>query len=317
MPIKFGVPQGSILGPLLFLIFINDLPNATNFFIKLFADDTFLCAKNKDIMSLQTEVNFELQKVNDWLICNKLTLNIDKCKFMIISNKKKIPENFFVSIDDSPLKQCNQYKYLGVMMDKNLNWKAHIDYISSKISKACGIISKLRYSVSTKLLVEIYNALIHSYLRYGIVIWGNTSGESLQPLNTLVNRAVKIMSFTYSDRTDLEPIFSDLKVLSLKNVFRLETAKYMYKLKNDLLPTVIGNYFETRSEYCMNPAPRYKFRKRNKTKKIDTRLKSSEKSIQIKSEKIWSEIPESLRKKKSINSFKKHYKSVLLRGPLN
>ena len=219
-------------------------------------------------------------------------------------------------------------------MDKNLNWKAHIDYISSKISKACGIISKLRYSVSTKLLVEIYNALIHSYLRYGIVIWGNTSEESLKPLNTLVNRAVKIMSFTYSDRTDLEPIFSDLKVLSLKNVFRLETAKYMYKLKNDLLPTVIGNYFETRSEYCMNPAPRYKFRKRkymwqinpaprykfrkrNKTNKIDTRLKSSEKSIQIRGEKIWSEIPESLRKKKSINSFKKHYKSVLLRGPLN
>ena len=89
LPIDFGVPQGSILGPLLFIIFINDLPNATNLYVKLFADDTFLCAQNSDIDLLENEVNSELQKVYEWLAANKLTLNTDKSKFMIITNKKK------------------------------------------------------------------------------------------------------------------------------------------------------------------------------------------------------------------------------------
>ena len=82
MDIEYGVPQGSILGPLLFLIFINDLPEATNFFIRLFADDTFLCAQNDNLELLENEVNFELKKVFIWLASNKLTLNIKKSKFM-------------------------------------------------------------------------------------------------------------------------------------------------------------------------------------------------------------------------------------------
>ena len=85
--VKFGVPQGSILGPLLFLIFINDLPHATKFFVRLFADDTFLCAQNENISILENEVNTELQKVHEWLVANKLTLNVKKSKFMIVSKK--------------------------------------------------------------------------------------------------------------------------------------------------------------------------------------------------------------------------------------
>ena len=89
--ILFGVPQGSILGPLLFLLFINDLPDATNLYIKLFADDTFLCAESKSISDLEAEVNVELNKVSIWLQSNQLTLNVKKSKYMIITNKKTIP----------------------------------------------------------------------------------------------------------------------------------------------------------------------------------------------------------------------------------
>ena len=143
MNIDFGVPQGSILGPLLFLIFINDLPEATNFFIRLFADDTFLCSQNNDILRLENEVNFELQKVYVWLASNKLTLNIKKSKFMFFSNKKKVNREMNIKINGNKLEKCDNYKYLGVIFDNNLSWQPHIEYICGKISKACGALSKI------------------------------------------------------------------------------------------------------------------------------------------------------------------------------
>ena len=136
--IKYGVPQGSILGPLLFLIFINDLPEATNFYVKLFADDTFLCAQNTNFNELESDVNLEIQKVHKWLESNKLTLNISKSQFMIISNSKNIPRNFSVSINEESLTRCRSYKYLGVIFDENLNWNEHVKYVCQKVSKACG-----------------------------------------------------------------------------------------------------------------------------------------------------------------------------------
>ena len=102
------MPQGSILGPLLFLIFINDLPNASQLFVKLFADDTFLCAEHKDPESLFDFVNSELNKVYEWLQANELTLNIAKSKFMIITNKRNIPRNIIVRINGIPMEQCSQ-----------------------------------------------------------------------------------------------------------------------------------------------------------------------------------------------------------------
>ena len=120
MKIEFGVPQGSILGPLLFLIYINDLPNATNFFIRLFADDTFLCAQNKDIKVLENIVNTELDKVFCWLASNKLTLNVSKSKFMMVT-KKRNHQAFSVKIKNKDLEKCDSYEYLGVLIDKDLS----------------------------------------------------------------------------------------------------------------------------------------------------------------------------------------------------
>ena len=152
MGIEYGVPKGSILGPLLFLIFINDLPEATNFFIRLFADDTFLCAQNDDLELLENEVNFELKKVFIWLASNKLTLNIKKSKFMFFSNKKNIDRMLRIRINGKLLDICDEYKYLGVIFDSHLTWKPHIDRICNKVSKACGALSKLRHCVDLNTL---------------------------------------------------------------------------------------------------------------------------------------------------------------------
>ena len=187
------------------MIFINDLPNASNFYIKLFVDDTFLCAQNKDFSVLEREVNIELDKVFIWLASNKLTLNTDKSKFMIVSNKRSIPE-LLIKVNNTPLKSCDSYKYLGVMIDKNLNWKSHVKYISTKISKACGALTKLRNCVSIDVLKNVYHALVHSYLRYGILVWGHAAPTVLKPLEILANKAIRIMTFAPFGAVDLKPV---------------------------------------------------------------------------------------------------------------
>ena len=120
---------------------------------------------------------------------------MSKSKFMLISNKKNIIP-LSIKINEIQLKECESYKYLGIFIDKNLTWKAHIEHISQKISKACGALSKLRHCVSIDTLINVYYAQVHSYLQYGILTWGTASSNVLEPLKVLSNRVVKIMTFT-------------------------------------------------------------------------------------------------------------------------
>ena len=222
-----GVPQGSILGPLLFLIFINDLPDATSLYVKSFADDTFLCAQNSSFSLLESEVNSELDKVANWLISNKLTLNINKSKYMIISRKHLIP-SLSVEIKSTQLEKCNSYKYLGIIIDKDLNWKEHIQYLTTKVLKACGAIAKLRHCVCVETLKNVYYSIVYSYIRYGFIIWGNSSSSALASLHTAINKVLRIMTFAPFGNIDLNPIFEFLNVLNLDQIFSFEFGKFLY-----------------------------------------------------------------------------------------
>ena len=113
-----------------------------------------------------------------------------------------------------------------------------------KISKACGSLANLRYCVNVNLLREVYHSLVHSYLRYGILVWGNASESTLQPLKCLINRAVRIMLFAPFGRIDLDPLYDYLKILDVDKVKMLETSKFMYKQKNNAFPVTIAYYFE-------------------------------------------------------------------------
>ena len=311
MEIEFGVPQGSILGPLLFLIYINDLPNASNFFIRLFADDTFLCAQNENIIKLENEVNSELQKVYNWLVSNKLTLNVSKSKFMIVSRKRQC--SMTIKINDENLEKCDSYKYLGVYIDKDLCWRPHVNYLCKKISKVCGAISELRHCVGIDTLKTIYYALVNSYIRYGILIWGCASSAVLQPLSILNNRVLRIMTFAPLGRLDVSIMYDHLKILTLEKTYLFEAGKFIFKMKNSMLPLKsIATHFTRRSP----PSHQYstRSRSRNNLSVAPLALLSSfaQKSIQHKSAEMWSNIPNDVQESESYNIFKSFFKKYLL-----
>ena len=155
----------------------------------------------------------------------------------------------------------------------------------------------------------MYYALIHSYLRYGIAVWGNATANILKPLQTIVNKALRIMTFAPFGRIDLEPIYKELYILDVKDTFILETSKFMFKLKKGLLPVSIGDYFgDSQTENRIIP---YNLRNRDRPRLISTRLSSSENTIRIRGERVWNYIPEIVTNT-SFQTFKRLIKYALI-----
>ena len=193
-----GVPQGSVLGPLLFLLYINDFSNfATNIDFHLFADDSNLLCSHKNLQSLEQNLNMQLHNVNQWLCANKLSLNIDKSNFVIFRPpQKKIEYTVKLQINNKIIEEKKCIKYLGIFIDCHLNWKEHVHELSKKIARGIGILSKLRHFVSQAIPVQVHNSIIYSFLVYGVLIWGNTYKTNIQPLVICKKKAVRIITFS-------------------------------------------------------------------------------------------------------------------------
>ena len=250
--ITCGVPQGSTLGPLLFLIYINDFRLClTKTSSGHFADDTFIMYNSKKLKSIETVINHELKQVNKWLRLNKLSLNASKTELIFFYPTSMKSLNFdqtYINFNGIRLKPVDFVKYLGMYIDKHLNWNHHIHELSKKLSQSNGILSKLRYNAPLEVCIQVYYAIFYSRLIYGCNAWGLSSDENIKAIQILQNKCIRILSFLHPNSHISEQTFSNLKFLNVRDIIKFYQLRLVYDFHCTMLPTDLMSLFKLSSE---------------------------------------------------------------------
>ena len=301
--IKCGVPQGSILGPLFFLLYINDLPNCLNKTKpRMFADDTNLTASANSLTDLEDAANFDLENLRKWLIANRLSLNVAKTEFMLIGSKPML-KNICVSpnvlIENKQIKQVNECKTLGVTIDQHLSWKSNTDKICKKVTAGISAIRRVKPFVDQDTLVLIYNAIVRPYFDYCCEVWdvfGETQSKRLQKLQSRAARIILNLNNDVHHTIALHALGWE----PLQTERKKAKAKTMYKVLNKMGPKSLTNLFSYKSEktnyllrdilsgLCL-PKPR---------------TNNMKKSFMYDGAHLWNSIPKEIRESKSLSSFR-------------
>ena len=240
-----GVPQGSVLGPLLFLIYINDLNKAiVHSKVHHFADDTNLLLTGNSLKKINKFMNHDLRLLCHWLRANKISLNAGKSEIIIFKNKnKQISKNLNFRVSGQKIEITNSVKYLGIHLNDSLTWKSHLTTLLPKLNRAIGLLSKIRYHTPKYLLKTIYYSLFNSHLIYGCQIWGQEKTALFRRIENLQDKALRIINFL-PNNFPISPTYEKLNVLKLRDFISLQNALLVKNCLEKNIPPPLQNYFQ-------------------------------------------------------------------------
>ena len=228
------MPKGSIFGPLLFLVYVDDLNKASDVLDRImFADDTNLFYSYQNVKALFGTVNCELQKICEWFRENKLSLNVTKTNYTLFhksSTKDKLPVKILeLKLGNSVIKRKSSVKFLGVMLDENISWKDHIKPIEKKLAKNIGLLYQAKPYLDETSLKTIYFSYIHSYLNYANIAWASTRITKLKPLLYKQKQVVDIV-FNEGRLSHSKPLFKTLNALNVYKINLYHHLNFMCRL---------------------------------------------------------------------------------------
>lgn len=309
--LKSGVPQGSILGPLLFLLYINDITFETSpKNIDLFADDGTLHQSDRDIKVVEHKLQKSLTGINNWCKLNNMALNPMKTKCMVLTtkNKHRLNNNIHlcIHIEDTYIQNVDSHKLMGIYIDNTLSWNLQMTKLYSKVRSKIALLKRIFGYLSNEMKTMFYHAYILSIINYGSIVWCTTD-TNINILNKLQIRVARIIA-NKTSRTNHSILLKELNWLSISNICKYNLALLVYKSLNNLAPMYITD--------LINLSNNKTYHLRSITN-IDIttpyqRTNYMKRSFQNRSAAIWNNIPLNIKQSRSVYSFKKSLKLYLL-----